>query len=172
MNPITVTTGHVSTRVCRRGSPATHVIQRSKARLVGAAAVEEVPQPLGERACADLRLDRIAQRHLLEREEQVRPRLDARRPPRDLDVPARAQQLAQFLAPQLRLPPLVRLPLVVALPVEIRLVPEPAGKIAEELLPALEDRVRVRSASMEELFRNDLRGGHDKFHANRAPHTN
>src|ERR1051326_4895018 len=109
------------------GEPALHV----------ARAVQELVKTLGERARALVRLDRGAQRHLLEREDHAvtRTLLDAHGPRRDLPELARAQQTPELPAPQRLLPTLVRLPLVPALPLDVSLVPEPAGEEPQKLPP-------------------------------------
>src|SRR4051812_46189483 len=77
MKPKTVTTGHVRTRVCRRGSPNHHLTAPAGESLLHVAcAMKEIVKALSKGPGPCERLDRVAQRHLLEREKQVRARFD------------------------------------------------------------------------------------------------
>jgi hypothetical protein len=79
---------------------------------------------------------RIAQRHFLEREQQIRPRLNAQRDGRDATKSPGREHHAEAHARE-RLAPLARRTVfIVALPLEIRLVREPARKESQKPLSA------------------------------------
>src|SRR5947209_18512617 len=129
MKPKTVTSGHVSTRVCLRGSCATTSTQRSNLRSTCPAPWRNSYSP-SAKARPLLTLDGVAQRHLLEGEDHAvaRALLDAHGAGSDLGEPAPAQEPSELLARKRLLPALVRLPLVVALPGDVSLVAKPSGE--------------------------------------------
>src|SRR5205085_10367567 len=101
-------------------------------------AVQELIQALGKGARARLRLDGVAQRHLLEREDHAVAcaLFDAHGAGGYLSELARTQQAAKLCAVQSFCPTLMRLPFVCALPLNISLVAEAAGEEAQKLAPA------------------------------------
>jgi hypothetical protein len=95
-----------------------------------------------ETACESLgalrRLDRIAKRHLFEREEHAvaGALLDPHRALGGLREFPRTHEALEFALAERRIPALVRLHLVVALPLQIRSVAKTTGKLPQEFAAA------------------------------------
>jgi hypothetical protein len=133
MKPNTVTSGHVSTRVCRRGKRDNSRHPARKTHLQGFVAMQKVEQRRREGLRACRRADGVPQGHLLERKQQIGAGFDADGQRCNLlefpllDHPLESR-LAQHIAPAA-----VGIPLIIAFPIDISLVPEAAGEQPQEL---------------------------------------
>ena len=107
----------------------------AEARPIVARAVQKRVQSFGEALRARGRPNRVAQRHLLEAEEKIRPRLDAHRMLGNLGEAATIEQLSIGVWLESFHPALVCLPLVATFPLDVGLVVKATGKEAQEFPP-------------------------------------
>src|SRR5262249_54013809 len=119
--------------------------------LLARPAVEELVQPFGEGPSAPRWLHGITQRHLLEGEQQVRPRFDRDGLRCDLRKLPLAKQPTEGRASERDHPARVGFPLVAALPVDVGLVGKTAGEESQELAAAHERRRRHRGLRSNRL---------------------
>ena len=133
MNPKTVRSGQVNTRVCRRGSVDDGLAPALEARFVAPSPQRKSYSAFGEDACASADTW-MASRNAIFSNEKSRFVRDSIRTARtgDLFERSRREQLPVGRRLERFLPALVRGPFVVALPVDVGLVAETAGEELEE----------------------------------------
>src|SRR4051794_20859395 len=95
--------------------------------------MQELVQTSHKRLCSHRGLERIAQRHFFEGEQQVCSRLDPHRSKRNLVVFLLSEKRSKLRTSEMLLPLLMRIPLVVAFPSQVRLIPEAVRKCLQEL---------------------------------------
>ncbi|HTU66323.1 MAG TPA: di-heme oxidoredictase family protein [Steroidobacteraceae bacterium] len=136
-----------------------------------AAAVQPVEQAVGEGARAGRRAHRIAQRHLLEREDHAvfRRLFDAHGAGRDLDVFTRVAQAHQLGLREDLAPAAVRFDLVVALEFEVVRVTKTVGKVAEKFAPAARSLLRRSAIAGGETYRQARELDHDAMLGRHSP---
>src|SRR4051812_19155979 len=95
--------------------------------------MQELVQTCRKRLCSRRGLERIAQRHFFEGEQQVCSRFDPHRSKCNLIVFLLLEQRSKLHTSEMLLPLLMRIPLVVAFPSQVRFIAEAVRKCLQEL---------------------------------------
>jgi hypothetical protein len=94
--------------------------------------VKEVIETMRECTCADLRFDRIAKRHFLERKKQIGPSFYGDGVGGDLRVTAGVQQPPKRRLIKRGMPTLVCIPFVTPLPIDVERIMKSLGEVAQK----------------------------------------